>query len=96
MAAVGMDILGESSTPKEVEEDGEWIETTLPLPLNSHVITLRETARSKRWWTSEVVAKQKEYGRTTPLYQEGRTNAFTLRVEQNSYYYMVCRAKRQY
>lgn len=64
--------------------------------LDGHVTPLRVSTRSKWWWTPEVTAEQNAYGRTRSLYQEGRTNAFTVRAEQNIYYYMVRRAKRQY
>lgn len=49
----------------------------------------------KRWWTLEVAAKRKTYGKTRRLYQEGRINTFTISAERNFYYYIVHSAKSQ-
>lgn len=50
--------------------------------LDKHATPIKVTARSKRWKTPEVEAKRKEYERTRRHYQQGRANAFTLRVEK--------------
>lgn len=47
------------------------------------------------WWIPEVEVRQKEYERIRRLYPQGRVNAFTLRAEQNFYYYTITRAKKQ-
>lgn len=57
--------------------------------LDEHDIQIRVTSCSKMWWTMEVEAKQKEYGRTKRLYQQERVNAFTLKAKRNSYNYTI-------
>lgn len=47
----------EGSTAKKVEQETEWIEVTLTAALDRYVNPLIVTARSKKWWTPEVMDK---------------------------------------
>lgn len=42
-----------------------------------------------------MASNLRTYGRKRSLYQDSTINAFTLRAEWNSYYYIVRRAKQQ-
>lgn len=81
--------LGEDSVEKDIQQEGEWINATLTATLDSYATRLRVTAGSKRLSTPEVEGKRKEYGKIGRLYQQGRTNEFTLRTVRNSYYYYI-------
>lgn len=75
----------EGSLKDDIEREAEWIEFTLTEILDKNATQIRVTGRSKRWWNTEIEAKQNEHGRTRRLNQQGRADAFTVRTERNSY-----------
>lgn len=82
-------MMREGSMSQDIKEEAEWIKSTLMKILHRHAIQIRVVARSKGWWTLEVEAKRKEYVRIRRLYQQGKANVFTLKVERNSCYYTI-------
>lgn len=86
--------MGEENSSYDGEKEAEWIDSTLTGILDKHTTHVRVTTHSKRWWTLKVETRRKEYGGTRRLYKQGRVNGFTLRTEQNSYYYTLRRTKR--
>lgn len=68
----------------------------MTVTLNNHATPLWVTTQYKWWYIPEVEAKPKEYRKIKRLYQQGRTNTFTLKVIGNTYYYTIRRAKIHY
>lgn len=75
----------EGSSRDDIEDEAEWIESTPTRILDKPFNLIGVTAWFKRWWISEFEANRKEYGQTSRLYKQKRTNTFTLKAEQNSY-----------
>lgn len=93
--ATGRATVREHSAEQDIEKEEDCIEATLVTTLDSHATVVGATPRSKLWWTTEVKAKLKEYGKIRRLYQQGRGNAFSLKAVRNTYYYLIRLAKRQ-
>lgn len=59
----------DGSSRGDIEREADWIEVTVTVILDKHVIQIRVTVCSKGWSTAEVEAKRKEYGQTRRLHQ---------------------------
>ena len=57
--------LDDTSTVEELEDEIEWVQSTLIDILNQHCKVATICARSKRWWNDEIREKRKTLGRTT-------------------------------
>ena len=87
--------LTDSCSLGDVENEAEWVEESLTEVLNTHTRKIRLCARSKRWWSPQVVEARNAYSRAYKAYQAEEISEEERREARKEYYTAVRKAKRE-
>lgn len=66
--------LDDSATVERLEDEIDYIQSTLTGALESHVRKITICAQSKRWWNEDIRSKRRQLGRVTLRRRAGRAS----------------------
>lgn len=87
--------LTDKCSPGDVEDEAEWIESTLTEILGKHCKPIRLCARSKRWWGPLTIKARGVYITAHKAYQAGEIGDEDHREARRIYYTAIRKAKRE-
>ena len=87
-------ILQSFCSQKDLDQEVEWIESTLTEILNTNCKITRVTSYSKRWWNKEVEKARKSWAKDKKIWGQITPNKKKFKQARNAFYRIVRNAKR--
>ena len=88
-------ILDDTSTVEELEDEIEWIQSTLIDILNEHCKVVTICARSKRWWNDDIKEKRRTLGRTVRKWKRERGGYAEVKEAKKALKRAIKKARRE-
>ena len=88
-------VLSDTSTAEDLEDEVEWIQTTLFGLLNEHTRRITICVRSKRWWNDDVRDRRMALRRIKRRRRRELEKEETVRVARREPHRAIRRAKRE-
>ena len=87
--------LNDSSTIADLEEEIEFIQSTMVRFLDAHIRRITICAHSKRWWNDDIQGKRQQLGRVLRWNRKEQTNKPAVREARKALRRLTRRARRQ-
>lgn len=85
--------VSETSSKQDLDDELQWLESSLSSFLDKHSKILRVSPFSKRWWNEDVAEARKVWAQAKKTYQGKLEFKDELRQTQNTYYRIIRQAK---
>lgn len=87
--------LDDTCTEEDIGAEALWVQNSLTGLLNKYTKPLRVTARSKRWWGTDVKEARHQFAHTRRAWAGGQIGDEALRESRNHFYKVIRQAKRE-
>jgi len=88
-------MLNEESNAEDLQREADWIQQNFVNHLNKHCKKIKVCARSKRWWTQEIVENRKILGSIKRARKRGEASQQQVRKQRSNLRRMIRKSKME-